>query len=139
MSFFWFGGRKRQQEKEEAEARAAEDRRLGDILIRKSTCSWDHVAEAAEKQKKTGKKLGEQLVELGYCQQEDVDCALREQKAHASLDELDKAVTRSKTNANNLEKVTTSALRAADVRAELERKEKTERTIEVFRVAMGDG
>lgn len=50
---------------------------MGDTLISKGVISADQLDKALEEQKKSGEKLGEILVKMGFATHEKIDNALK--------------------------------------------------------------
>jgi CheY-like chemotaxis protein len=59
---------------------------LGEILVRGGTLTPEHLAELLERQRKTGQRLGDLVVDLGLLRKESLDAALREQVAEEIYD-----------------------------------------------------
>lgn len=56
-----------------------QEAKLGQILLVSGSLTEEQLAEGLARQKETGERLGEALRSLGYCQDEDIDEALRQQ------------------------------------------------------------
>lgn len=56
-----------------------QEAKLGQILLVSGSLTEEQLAEGLSRQKETGERLGEALRALGYCQDEDVEEALRKQ------------------------------------------------------------
>jgi len=56
-----------------------QEAKLGQILLVSGALTEVQLAEGLSRQKETGERLGEALRALGYCQDEDIDAALRKQ------------------------------------------------------------
>jgi hypothetical protein len=54
--------------------------RIGTILVQRGLISREQLAEAIEQQKAGGGTIGRQLLELGYCSEEELTAALSEQQ-----------------------------------------------------------
>jgi type IV pilus assembly protein PilB len=74
---FWRKAPQRLQDEIQTLSKAKD--RLGDILIRTKRVTIPQLLDALVEQKRTGKKLGELLVEKGLVRQEELDAALRSQ------------------------------------------------------------
>ncbi len=74
------------EEKAESEPslglRLMDQRKLGEILVSLTMLTPDQLERALKHQKALGKRLGETLVELGYLNKASVDSALRMQRRH---------------------------------------------------------
>ncbi len=74
------------EQKPEGEAslglRLMDQRKLGEILVSLTMLTPDQLERALKHQKALGKRLGETLVELGYLNKASVDSALRMQRRH---------------------------------------------------------
>ena len=53
--------------------------RLGDLLVQQKLISQEQLAEALEKQKLSGRKLGRVLVENGFVTEEETSAAIAQQ------------------------------------------------------------
>ncbi len=56
-----------------------QEAKLGQILLVSGSLTEEQLAEGLTRQKETGERLGEALRALGYCQETDIDEALRQQ------------------------------------------------------------
>ncbi|MCK5706766.1 MAG: Flp pilus assembly complex ATPase component TadA [Candidatus Aureabacteria bacterium] len=64
----------------------AEHRTIGNLLIERDIITNDQLKRALNEQKVSGTRLGDILVELGYCKEEDIASALSEQMGLAFID-----------------------------------------------------
>lgn len=66
-----------------------DQRKLGEILVSLSMLTPDELDEALKRQRALGKRFGETLVELGLLSKSSIECALRMQKRHRGTTSLD--------------------------------------------------
>src|SRR5258708_22375564 len=62
--------------------------RLGDILVAQKTVSQEQLRIALDEQKRTGRRLGRVLVEMGFSTEEEIARALARQRSEEHTSEL---------------------------------------------------